>query len=237
MIKKTIAPFLFLLFTSCSNWFGITGKGAIVSENRTATDFQSIELLTSAKVDIIKGDTFLVEVSDYENIIRNLYISVVSHNLIISTTPASTISINSKAHVIITMPDSLKTVSSAGSGDINLNSPFKDLNTMILTGSGNINANENLNIDKLNVSILGSGNITAKGNVNTLTTLISGNGNMNFPQLLAKDATCTITGNGNTYVNVINTLKVIISGSGNIVYTGNPVLTPTITGSGQVIKN
>lgn len=224
-----------LLFTSCLNWFGTTGKGNIVTESRTATDFQSIELLTSAKVDIIKGDTFIVEVSDYENIIKYLSIKVVSHNLIISTDPISTILINSKAHITITMPDSLKSVALSGSGDLNLTSAYKDLNTMILTGSGNINAIQKLNVDKLKANILGSGNITAYGNVKTLTALISGSGNVKFAELTAETAECTISGSGNVYVKATNTLKAVISGSGNIEYTGNPTVNSSITGSGTVI--
>ena len=240
MNKKIAASFVFvllnsMLFTSCIDWFGTTGKGNIVTESRTATNFQSIELITSAKVDIVKGDTFIVEVSDYENIIQNLSVKVVSNNLIISTDPISKILINSKAHVTITMPDSLKSVALSGSGDLNLTSPFKDLNTMIVTGSGNISAIQNLNVDKLNASILGSGNITAYGNVKTLTALISGSGNIKFADLTADGATCTITGSGNIYVKANNTLKAVISGSGNIEYSGSPIVDSSITGSGTVI--
>ena len=55
-----------LLLSSCiAELFGVSGKGAIITENRTATNFHSIELLTSADVEVIKGDTFLVQVSDY----------------------------------------------------------------------------------------------------------------------------------------------------------------------------
>ncbi len=240
MNKKIAASFVFvlvssMLFTSCIDWFGTTGKGNIVTESRTATDFQSIELLTAANVDIVKGDTFIVEVSDYENIIKHLSVKVVSHNLIISTDPITTILINSKAHVTITMPDSLKAVALSGSGDLNLNSGFKDLNTMILTGSGNITSIENMNVDKLNASILGSGNITAHGNVKALTALISGSGDIKFADLAAETAQCTISGSGSIYVNATNSLKAVISGSGNIEYTGNPTVSQTITGSGTVI--
>jgi hypothetical protein len=215
--------------------FGTTGKGNIVTESRPATNFQSIELLSSAKVDIVKGDTFIVEVSDYENIINNLSVKVVSNSLIISTDPITKILLNSKAHVTITMPDSLKSVALSGSGDLNINSAFKDLNTLTLTGSGNITASEKLNLDKLNASILGSGNITAKGNANTLTALISGSGNIKFVNFSALAADCTITGSGNIYVIAINTLKATISGSGNIEYTGNSAVISSITGSGAVI--
>ena len=61
-------------FTSCvSDWFGVTGKGNIVTESRTATDFQSIQLLTSANVTIVKDTMFKIEVEDYENIVKYMF--------------------------------------------------------------------------------------------------------------------------------------------------------------------
>jgi hypothetical protein len=242
MNSKRIPLYLLLitslfLFSSCLDWFGTTGKGNIVTQNVTATNFQNIELLNAANVDIIKGDTFEVQISDYENIIQNLSVAVVNHNLVISTIPIGTILLNSKAHVTIIMKDSLNAVAIAGSGNVNLNSPFKDLNTTILTGSGNIFSNENLNINQLNASILGSGNISAKGNVNSLTGLISGSGNLNFSNLIAKKASCTISGSGTMNVNVTDSLKALITGSGSIKYKGNPIISSTITGSGVVSPN
>jgi hypothetical protein len=239
-MNKRIYPQIFViallsfLFTSCTDWFGISGSGEIVTETRKVSDFKSIDLLTSADVEIVKGDSFKVEVSDYENIVQHLSLKVVAHNLVVSVSPITTVLVNSKAKVMITMPDSLSSISITGSGDVTLNSAFKDLDLFIITGSGNINATKNLSIKKMTASILGSGNITAKGNVETLTTLISGSGDIDFSNLTSKTADCSTTGSGNTYVNVTNTLKVNITGSGNIEYTGSPDISSNISGSGVV---
>ena len=228
---------LSFMFTSCADLFGIKGSGEIVTETRSVSDFKSIDLLTSADVEIVKGDSFKVEVSDYENIVQHLSLKVVAHNLVVSVSPITTVLINSKAKVMITMPDSLSSVSIAGSGDVTLNSAFKDLELFIITGSGNINAAKDIAIKKMTASILGSGSITAKGNVETLKTLISGSGNINFSNLVSKTADCTTTGSGNTYVNATNTLKANITGSGNIEYSGSPAVTSNISGSGVVKPN
>lgn len=242
-MKKRNVSFLFIivlsqfLFTSCvSDWFGVTGKGSIVTEKRTATDFQSVQLLTSADVTIVRDTLFKVEVDDYENIVKYITTKVVSHNLIISIDPLSTILINSKAKVRITMPDSLIGITIAGSGKVDVDTTFKDIQTLIITGSGNINLNQSSTLNKLSTSILGSGNITAKGTVKTLTALTSGSGNMNLAELVSEDAKCTITGSGNMTVNATKTLNAIISGSGNIWYYGSPAVTSTITGVGSVAK-
>ncbi|NDP19623.1 MAG: DUF2807 domain-containing protein [Paludibacter sp.] len=239
MNKKNLFKFVVsLLFSfslaACVGMFGVTGTGDIITEIRPVSNFKSIDLLTSADVEIVKGDSFKVEVSDYENIIQYISLKVVARNLVISVSPITTLLVNSKAKIMITMPDSLSSVSNAGSGNVVLNSSFKDLELFINTGSGDIIASKDLNIKKMNASILGSGNITAKGTAETLTTLISGSGDIDFSNLISNTADCTTTGSGNTYVNVINTLKAKISGSGNIEYEGSPVITATTPGSGTL---
>ncbi|HET7734287.1 MAG TPA: DUF2807 domain-containing protein, partial [Paludibacter sp.] len=179
---------------------------------------------------------FKIEVEDYENIVKYISAKVVLKNLVISIDPVSTILLKSEAKVRVTMPDSLIGITVAGSGHIDVDSSFKDIKTLLITGSGDINLNKAGNMSKLTTTITGSGNMNAKGNVITLTALTSGSGNMNFADLVAEDASCTISGSGNMYVNVTKTLKAIIPGSGKIEYSGNPTVTENITGSGSVVK-
>ena len=94
-----------LLFSSCvSNWFGVTGKGSIVTENRQVSSFNNVDLTGAADVEITKGDSLVVKVSNYENIIQYLYLEVEDNTLIIRNEPETTILFNSKAKVQITMP-------------------------------------------------------------------------------------------------------------------------------------
>lgn len=238
-MRKTFIPFVIAVvslvsISSCKDWIGKTGKGEIVTETRTAIGFQSVELRTSANVTIEKSDTFIVEVSDYGNIIEHVSVKVVSNKLLIETDPVSVILNNSQAHIRIVMPDSLISVAITGSGDITLEAAFKDLRTLIVTGSGNINATQDLDIASLEATVNGSGNITAQGRVKALKTLLSGSGNIVFGNLVAETADCTISGSGNTRVHVTGTLKALITGSGNIEYLGSPVVTEETPGSGVV---
>ena len=237
-LVRTAAFLLFpFLFSSCINWFGITGSGNIVSESRTVTDFNSIDIVSSADAEIVKGDAYSVEVSDYENIIQYLSLKVVDHRLTISIEPSTIILNNSKAKVMITMPDTLKSLSITGSGDVKIKSAFKDIEQMIITGSGSIEAAQPLDIRNVEVTVLGSGNISAKGNAESVKALISGSGDINLSDLIANDADCTITGSGNIDVKVTNELKAKITGSGNINYYGNPAtVSSNIMGNGDVIK-
>ena len=234
-----IAAFLLLpfLLISCTNWFGIAGSGKIVTENRNVINFHSVEILSSADVEIVKGDSFNIEVSDYENIIRYLSLKVVANSLIISVDPSAMLLINSKAKVMITMPDTLKSLSITGSGNMKINSAFKDIEQMTITGSGDIDVTQNLSIGSITANIFGSGNIYAKGNAEFVTAKITGSGDIDFSNLIAHDSNCTISGSGNINVNIINELTAKITGSGNINYYGNPkTVNSSTTGSGGVIK-
>jgi len=235
--QLSIILLISMVLTSCiSELFGTRGKGSIVTESRTATDFKSIKLVGSADVEIVKGSAFKVEVSDYENIVQYLSVKVEDHELIISKDPETIVLSNSEAKVKVTMPDSLTAISLVGSGDINVNSAFKDMQMLSITGSGDININQNVNLNILSTNIIGSGNITALGKVNTLTAEISGSGDIKFSDLQAGSATCSISGSGNIDINVVTALNATISGSGNISYSGSPTVTKQITGSGSVVK-
>lgn len=225
------------LFTSCiSDWHAISGNGAIVSESISAANFETIELQSAADVVIVKGNTFSVEVSDYENLLQYLTVKVVDHRLIIKKEPETVNLWNSKAKVIVTMPDSLYAVTLAGSGEMRVDPAFSKLQSLMLYGSGSILIEDYCALDDLEAQITGSGNIRAKGTVTKLTTRISGSGNMLFSDLEAYDAKCTLTGSGNMYISVENELDVYLSGSGDVIYYGNPTVNSYASGSGKLYK-
>jgi len=230
----------FMLFFSSSCFLdlsAISGSGSIVTENRNATDFTSIELQTAADVEIVKGNTFKVSVSDYENIIQYLNVEVVSNRLIIKKNPLTVNLWNSKAKVVVTMPDPLYSLKLAGSGTMKVNSPFNDLEFLLLTGSGNVDLKCNCRLNKLEATISGSGNMNATGTVQDLYIKISGSGNIRFSNMKARNATCTLSGSGNMYVYIENKLEAFLSGSGDIVYSGSPSVNSNLSGSGHIYKN
>ena len=240
MFLPAIMLFMAFLSTSCIFDFNvITGKGKIVTETRSANGFTGIELQSSANVEIVRGNTFNVTVSDYENLVKHISTEVSDNHLIIKNEPNSVHLWNSRANVVVTMPDSLYNIQLSGSGNINITSSFKDIKLLLLSGSGNINLNGDCNLNKLEANIIGSGNINANGNstVQNVSTRISGSGNIHFLQLKSKTADCSISGSGRINLFVEDTLEASVSGSGDIVYDGTPKVDSHISGSGNVYKN
>lgn len=229
--------FLITLTATCSSCLlfvdGTVGKGAVIEESISVSDFFKIENSSSAEVTVVKGDSLQVKLSDYENLIEYWDIKVVDNTLQIQTKPFSSL-INSKAEVTIITPADVTQVKVSGSGHLYLHDAFTELERASIIGSGNIIGSVNTAYDSLSLSISGSGSFTLTGTANDLTTATSGSGKMNLFGITAKSTVCTISGSGNVYVDVVDYLNVLISGSGDVVYKGNPIIDAHVTGSGRV---
>jgi|GEM_PF-1465540 Protein of unknown function (DUF2807). len=69
------------------------------------------------------------------------------------------------------------------------------------------------------------------------TVTYRGSGWMYLDQLVVNNMNITNHGSGDNYVNVLNNLTVTIESIGNIIYTGNPTISLTKNGSGNLIKH
>lgn len=225
---------LILTATSCSpSLFGAVGRGSIVDEPIAVTPFTSVVTSASADVTITTGDSLQVMLSDYENLIDLWDLKVENSQLIIETKPFKSL-VNSKAKVTIVMPATLKEVKIAGSGNIDLNSPFPLVEKCIISGSGNITGHAITNYTDLTLTISGSGSFNFVGTANRVKATTTGSGKMYLSNLVANDVTCLISGSGNMYVHAQNSLNATITGSGNIIYSGNPTVDVKTSGSGSV---
>lgn len=220
---------------SCQKVFG---TGEIITENRTVSEFTGIQIANSANVEVVKGTSLMVEVSDYENLLKNLSVKTVNNLLVIKTEPSNLYIERSKTKVRITAPESLllKNLLISGSGNIKLNGIFSNIASVEISGSGNITSEEPATFTDIAVNISGSGNVLLKGKAENVSALISGSGNIKLRDLETKNATCNISGSGNILINAIEKLVAKIGGSGNIEYFGNPTIDKNISGSGKVVK-
>jgi hypothetical protein len=212
-----------------------SGTGNIETEVRNVANFNKIVIQSAANVDIYSGDSYLVEVSDYENLLDYIHLYVEKETLFVKTRPSNVILRNSKARVNIIMPEVLQKVEIAGSGDIWVADPMNTLHAVKISGSGNFESASS-GYDELSLSIQGSGNIRMSGTANHVLSRISGSGNIKLGSLETRTADCTISGSGNISIYVSHQLNATITGSGNIHYYGNPSVNASITGSGRLKK-
>ncbi|HEX2536143.1 MAG TPA: head GIN domain-containing protein [Chitinophagaceae bacterium] len=219
------------LLTSCEK---IEGEGPVVTDNRSITGFTGIDLRTSGNVYFEEGTEYKVEVRGQRNIIDVLETFVNDGRLVIKYRNNVRIKSGDNVTVTVTAPQ-LRNLKVSGSGNMEATDQLEaeDLDLHI-SGSGNIRL-LGLTATELEARVDGSGNIRAgAGTADDAEFTISGSGNIDLPNVQAKRVKTRTTGSGEMKLYATETLNASISGSGHVYYKGNPALQVSVTGSGRV---
>jgi hypothetical protein len=239
MKKLLIVLFaLVSLNTFAQRWETIKGNGQIKKETREVSSFTSLASHGSMDVQIAYGNSNKVTVEADENLLPYIETSVENGKLSIKTKKNVNIKSSSKieVHVFMTKINSLQL---SGSGNINGAGAFtNDRKTDIgVSGSGNL-ALEFDSFKDLDLSVSGSGNIDLKSSAtNSINAKVSGSGNIDCSSISSKDVDAKLSGSGNIKVYASNSIDAKISGSGNVYYKGNAQnISSKVAGSGKVLK-
>jgi hypothetical protein len=188
------------------------GSGVPSTQVREVPTFHAVELAGSSNVVIRAGEKQSVVVRADDNLLDRVTTEVKAGTLVLGTTPGS-MTTKSPMSVEIGVPE---------------------LTSLTLNGSGNIVVT-NVSTDRLDVSLPGSGTLTADGTATKLDLSVGGSGSVQFARLVAKDAHVGVSGSGAAFVTATRSLTASVSGTGAIIYTGNPQsVTKNVTGSGAV---
>lgn len=212
----------------------IEGNGTISDNTIEISDYKKIEFSGGANlVYEQKADAapyLRIEVD--ENIFPILIIA----------SQDSVLSIRSKENIrptkynIYTNSTGLEKISASGSLKAHLkgtlNTPKLDLS---VSGSGNITADSIIS-NTIISRVSGSGDLNLIGKTDVFESHVSGSGKTNALELVANNVTCSLSGSGNFSVYAEKVLNVQVSGSGKIDYKGNPQISQSISGSGKINK-
>jgi hypothetical protein len=216
---RFIAILVILLLPSlaCSLSLGsqqvVQGSGVFSRQERDASNFTGIEIAGSADVLVSFGDTETVVVETDDNIQALIKTDVRDGKLVISTRPNTDITTRLGVRVTVTM---------------------KSLESASIRGSGTINISD-LQADKVEFSLPGSGSILASGTADSVTATIGGSGEILCADLQAQSVDVDISGSGNITVYASESLDATILGSGTVQYRGNPPdVNQSIPGSGTI---
>lgn len=231
-----ICLFVFALFTSnCeAQWAKISGEGPVVSRTLDLDEFNSIGLGISADVILTQGSKQEVTIKGQENIINNIKTRVKGKTWSIDFEE------NAKDYkditIYITM-SALESVAIGGSGNISTTNHFSNIEDMDISIGGSGDVSLDLDAKDVDVSIGGSGKVALKGKGDDLSVSIGGSGDVmafDFPV-----STCSVSsaGSGDIDVNVSDDLNVSLVGSGDVTYKGSPKVKSSIIGSGDVEKH
>ncbi len=191
---------------------GIPGSGISRCEFREVQPFEEINLSGFGTVNVFAGDTPTVRVTTDNNLLAHVETRVENGKLNIK--PRGKIKPKTGLNVDVTVPR-LTAARVSGAGDMNINDVVGD---------------------QLDLSISGVGNLNANGQVNNISTSISGAGDADLRQLYAENATVRISGAGDASVYASESIKARISGVGDVICYGNPTrVDQSISGVGDLV--
>jgi hypothetical protein len=190
--------------------FGVRGSGNVITESRDVSGFNQIAVLGSGNVvvDVNGSESLTVEAED--NIMPLLKTEVRNGRLELSVESSISPTVEVKYTITAATLDGLS-----------------------ISGSGNVAAT-GIDAEAFDVEISGSGKVEPVGTAETLTLGISGSGRYAGEGLIASVGTVRVSGSGDAVVHVTDDLDAEVAGSGSVKYIGEPSLTTSISGSGDI---
>jgi hypothetical protein len=232
----TILLFLLLGITSCKKEQCLDGDGYPKGTERSLPEFTAVNINLSAVVELIQDTSSkvpYVELIVEENLETHLSTTVVKDTLNISLG----FCFSSHADILIRVHyDSLNTIIVSGSGDVYSKSLIKQ-NDLKLDVRGRGEINLTTDVQNLFSTISGTGKVILNGQVRNHRINHTGSGSVNSYQAMTENVITNISGSGNNYLRVQKNLEANLSGKGNVYYKGNPIITGVVTSEGEVVDD
>jgi hypothetical protein len=218
-------------FNSCNKEDCLEGDNYPRGAVRVLEPFNAIDVKLSAIVELVSDTTTFVEIVVEENLETHLSTNVNNEVLTI----ALGFCFSNHSDIVLRVHyDTLNTITVSGPGDVFSKTIMQqdELKLHVLS-SGNINITANAK--NVNSIIDGTGVITINGQVSKHTITHNNSGNVNTYQTATDTAIVNLMGNGNAYLRVSKDLNVTIQGNGSVFYKGFPDITENITGKGMLV--
>lgn len=240
MKKLGILTLVFVFTISCSAQWGktIKGNGDKVTIDRSTGDYDAIAVSGWFDVDLVDGQEGKLTLEGESNLLEYITTEVKDGTLVIKSEKGVNLKpSNWNSGIRITVPvESVNSIALSGSGDIVGKKTIKtDRLSTAMSGSGDITLD--VDASSVDASMSGSGDITLSGRTTDFDATISGSGDIKAFDMEADNVDATVSGSADIKVTANKMLKARVSGSGDITYKGNPEKLDTKTsGSGDISK-
>ncbi|TAI48298.1 head GIN domain-containing protein [Flagellimonas allohymeniacidonis] len=216
----------------------VKGNGNVVTLERSVGEYDAIALAGWFDVELVDGNEGEITLEGESNLLEYIKTEVKDGKLIIKTEKGVNLRPSNWGNGIqITVPiESVNSVSLSGSGDVVGKTTIKadDFKTRI-SGSGDIVLT--VEADSIEASMSGSGDITLDGKTTDLDVQVSGSGDIKAYGLEAEFVTAQVSGSADIKVTANQSIQARVSGSGDISYRGNPKKINTkSSGSGDITR-
>lgn len=218
--------------TSCNK---VRVDGPVRTETRSERNFDAIRSDVPAEITYNTGADYRVEISARQELLDHMETRVDGGELKIYFSGHYNFTNHDGITIHVTSPE-LTSVYINGSGEFR--GPQLELGekpfSARVSGSGKIDL-PSVSCGALTTKISGSGNIRIGGGRATKGShRIEGSGSIDTRNTQTADSRAEISGSGTIRVWTTETLDARISGSGNIYYRGNPRVSSSISGSGNL---
>ncbi len=236
-----IGMFLLIVNTSCKkdqmlDCFKSTGP--IESEDRTVTEnFNVIEVNNNINLILTDDTVASIKVEAGNNLLSEITTDIADGKLTLKNNNKCNwvrkfnVPINVYVHA-----HPIDKILGYNTGDITSTNAIKN---NIFNFEGWSSGHFDLTVDcqeldcSLNVDVCDA---VVHGHADNCFLWTAGNGFFHNEDLTTTNTFLTTKSTGDTYVNAANILSVKILGEGNVYFTGNPIITQTISGKGKLIK-
>lgn len=244
MKKTTVLILGFLLIGPSINaqWWGgnkIKGNGNMVTDERKTSGYDQVDVDGSLEVELFSGSEGNITVKAEENLQEYIITEVKGSRLVIKVKDNHSLNPSIRNSILITVPfKDIEQVSLSGSGNMYTrpNNIIKSSSLKAsLSGSGDVKLE--VEAEKVKSQLSGSGDISLIGEATDLKCSVTGSGDLHAFDLKAENVDASVTGSGDIKIYCDGILKAKITGSGDVKYKGNPTKEESKTvGSGSVSK-
>lgn len=240
-MKKFIITSIILILSfsvNAQSWWNtkkVRGNGNITTETRKTSDYDGVSIGGNFDVELVTGKEGKITLKGEGNLLK--YIEVDVRRGVLKIQVKKGVNLRTTRKLLVTVPyRNIEKVSLSGSGDLTSNGTIKaDKLSLSIAGSGDMNVTVDANDVKTNIA--GSGNIKVDGKVTDLTCSIAGSGDIDAYGLKATSTSVKIAGSGNVKTTVSDRIDAKVVGSGTIYYKGKPEhINSKSVGSGSVVS-
>ncbi|HEX5024970.1 MAG TPA: DUF2807 domain-containing protein [Agriterribacter sp.] len=212
------------------------GKGIIATEKRVVADFSGIDLNMNGNVYYSYAESPAVEITAKEGTISELETTIVADKLVIRFKNGDPYGSNENIRVDVYGPQ-LNSLSLSSSGSIFCLSNVQSDNLVLrTTASGNIQLKD-VTANSIDAACTASGSITATGGMAAHEQLkTTASGKIDFAAVASNTSVVDALASGDVKVKVSDSLTVKIDGSGSVYFSGYPLISTQISGSGRLVR-
>lgn len=226
--------FLFISIITLASCSFTTGSGNIISETRTVSNFDGINVGGSFDVEVKIGPVASVVVEADDNVMKYIETTVSGNTLNIHTEGLHNIS-DVHMKVYITTP-SLKNVKASASADVEVLDIIENTGKLSFRASSSASIRAEVNAPEVETDASSSATITLSGKTRNHDAQASSSANIRSFELLSENTTAKASSSADIEVHASVHLDARASSSGSVDYKGAATVSKSESSSGSVDK-